>query len=123
MKPLYLIIALFFSYCMKSPSQLTDNYRPDCTAPSIPQNYPKDSTECSAILEIYDYEFNLVTSSESNDIFAPVNFDPHHIGPINIYWNGLDKEGRAVDPGKYIAKVSIYTIYDTACKCSEVYVK
>jgi flagellar hook assembly protein FlgD len=67
------------------------------------------------VIEIYDFQQRLVNYSESMSL-------PIDSGQLSgtLYWNGTDSEGNAVDPGKYLVKVTIVSARDTTCGCNEV---
>jgi hypothetical protein len=116
MRTFILIVSLVLYTCISNPSQLTDRYGPDCSTPSTPSIYPTDSNHISMVVEVYDYELKLIIHGENPDILAPNSI------PIDVYWSGIDQNGKPVDPGKYLLKESIITTKKKTCRCSEVYI-
>jgi hypothetical protein len=125
MKIAHLIITLVFFGCLKDPSQISDKYTPDCSTATMPNQVPKDSNKTAAVVEIYDYQMNLIAYSEATSIFASDSnrFLNNTVPNMDIYWNGLDKNGNAVDPGKYIAKLSLVSLKEKKCSCTEIYIQ
>jgi hypothetical protein len=71
----------------------------------------------TAILEVYSYQMQLVSYQRSN--IAPV-VPPQGIGFV---WDGKDMDGKAVQSGKYVAKLSMLSLTDTTCECVEIFIK
>ena len=128
-----LFLTLFF--CNEYPSAPKYNGIGDCTKATIPQGLQLDSNQTFGYLEIYDYDKNLITTSEKDGpspyldsligsfYGLPLYRDDHTIINFDIYWNGMDRNGKKVDNGKYIAKFSFISKRDTSCMCGEVIIK
>jgi flagellar hook assembly protein FlgD len=91
----------------------------DCTKATIPPGLQLDSNQTYGYLEIYDYDKNLINIAGPSPLYK----DDHTIINFDIYWNGMDRNGKKVDNGKYIAKNSFISKRDTSCMCGEVIIK
>lgn len=114
--PLYNVVFAFlvFLSCLQYPTELKNKRVADCSHATIPSNYKPDSAKIYLVLEIYDFQQKLINYLETSNSISLLQ--------MNIFWNGVDSDGKIVDPGKYLAKISTISIKDTSCKCEEVFI-
>lgn len=87
----------------------------DCLKATIPLSYNPDTTVKYVVIEIYNFEQKLMNYSEFTML--------KNTGGLNIYWKGIDSDGKTVDEGKYLVKASLISIEDTTCGCYEILFK
>ncbi|MBN2035483.1 MAG: fibro-slime domain-containing protein [Chitinispirillaceae bacterium] len=84
----------------------------------VPPVRPDNSRDPVTLqLKIYDVVGNSVTWTTYHDIF---NMGPDQKAPseINLYWNGINKNGMRVAPGVY--RAVLYIDYSTASKIKDI---
>ncbi|MBN2189022.1 MAG: hypothetical protein JW699_06180 [Chitinispirillaceae bacterium] len=107
-----------FLSCWRFPSQLEGKSIADCDTPTIPAAYDgTDTANASAVIEIYDFQQRLIQYGEHLSFFS---IDSSSSAGTFFYWNGKDLEGNTADPGKYLVKITVVSVRDTSCQCSEV---
>jgi hypothetical protein len=139
---LFMCIMLSVALCNRYPG--TPDYQGigDCGRPTVPPGLNFDDTASLVksaadsapfiisppvtasnirygYLEIYDYEKNLIQTSQNVSVSVPATWQDTTNGAFNVYWDGLDSKGNKVDNGRYVAKMSFISKKDTTCTCSE----
>jgi hypothetical protein len=120
-KTVVALAVVSFLSCCRFPSQLEGKSIADCDTPTIPSAYDgTDTANASAVIEIYDFQQRLIQYGEHLSYF-PIDSSPSAGTYLTyLYWNGMDLEGNAVDPGKYLVKITVVSVRDTSCRCNEV---
>lgn len=133
-------LVLQVAACSRYPSAPQYAGSGDCGKATIPTNLQfKDSIqywtsftgvpestryyEVHSYLEIYNYEKELVQSGRIVSVFplfVTTNTPAAGEEGYDIYWNGLDMNGKKVDNGVYITKLSWISQIDTTCSCGTI---
>lgn len=134
---LLLILAFLLQTCSSYPSAPQYSGIGDCGKPTIPANiHFKDSVQywtsstgapestiqhqTYSCFEIYNYEKDLIYISSSIGfsqlVPAPWRTSSTQ-GGYDIYWDGRDMNGKKVDNGTYITKLTLATSSDTFSSC------
>ncbi len=118
-KVVHPFLLLFLLGCFNYPTELNGQKPLDCFNPTEPKNFSLDSNLFIMVMEIYNYDGELVNYGESgNYVSSSVKID---LGSSpTIYWNGANSTGKKVDPGKYTVKVSQFYQNVQKCGCTDV---
>ena len=120
----YLIILIFFLInifiigCNKIPTELNDTPPADCDTPTKASLKIEEYNEVIIILEVYDYEKNLINFKENKTTVIP-DEQLGNLEEVNVLWQGQDSDGNNVNTGLYLVKITLISTIDTAYRCEE----
>lgn len=112
------LLNIFIIRCNKMPSELNGTPPADCDAPTNTSLKIETYNEVIIILEVYDYEKNIINFNEYITTVIPDDL-LDKLEEVNVTWPGQDSNGNNVTTGLYLIKITLVSSIDTAYRCEE----
>lgn len=118
----------FLMTCSNNPAELNGQSVCDCFNPTWPGSETVDSNNVVVVIEIYDYQQQLIKYIEFSEplqsrlgMITMIDDNRRIPGTIAYLWDGTDMSGNSVPGNMYLGKVTLFSRGKVTTGCSECF--